>query len=750
MALDELGWRQFLDLCIAVIQLEAGVDAGAWVGEQDRFYHVTVDCGLELAGAGRLSGPCHVQALWIADGGTMSRAASLESELLAVRETLSSERWTGSLALLTNYAGVFADHARLCALFGSDRLALLGPGWLSERIDRNPRLRRLMPSLLSLGDMERWLAGDRRTRHALDIAGARALSEVFVPTGAYRRALEVLDAHRFAVLTGPPEMGKTSIARMIALALVSNGWEAFECTAPQEVQLAFEPARSQVFIADDAFGSTEYRPDVAERWAREMDGLPRAMDERHFLIWTSRPAPLRAGLRRIHRERGAERFPQPGAVLVDAGGLSLDEKVLILLRHAKAKVPRDLRRRFREAGYAIVSHPHFTPERIRRLVSSDLHTMLHPGSAGFEALIEWHIQTPTEAMAASFNALSGEHRAVLIAMLDAPPGPVEERELARLARLHSPTGLSRPPIELVDRLSDHFLRVTDTLKVDWVHPSWRDLVIDALRGDAQAREAFLKRCTLEGVLLALSGAGGSSGTRTLALLRTDRDWDLLTDQVVRVIRCAADVEVIRLLDGLAAAAGQGDTVEPRDHEELCALVGSALEAARRRCERDPGVIDVDLLGPWLRLARELPEAPLPSFDRTWSELLPVHTSDLRERASLDRAIAWLELRALLEEHLPDALRAYGPAEQDRSRIAALVDQATLLLADESVEAAREELVYMLRLCRRVAVHRTARVAELDNLIWEASRERGTERADPALALPEASVRRHVELILEDL
>jgi MoxR-like ATPase len=41
---------------------------------------------------------------------------------------------------------------------------------------------------------------------------------VFVPTRAYRRALTVLDVHRFAVLTGPPAMGKTAIARIIAFA----------------------------------------------------------------------------------------------------------------------------------------------------------------------------------------------------------------------------------------------------------------------------------------------------------------------------------------------------------------------------------------------------------------------------------------------------------------------------------------------------------------------------------------------------
>ncbi len=63
-------------------------------------------------------------------------------------------------------------------------------------------------------------------------------------------------------------------------------------------------------------------------------------------------------------------------------------------------------------------------------------------------------------MAASLDALSDEHRALLIAMLDCPAGPIPERELARSMRRHHPNGLSAAPAQLVDRLTDHFLRVT--------------------------------------------------------------------------------------------------------------------------------------------------------------------------------------------------------------------------------------------------------------------------------------------------
>jgi hypothetical protein len=281
------------------------------------------------------------------------------------------------------------------------------------------------------------------------------LADVFVPTGAYARTLDVLAGHRFAVLTGPPEMGKTAIARMVALAQLTCGWEAHECISPEGVWRAFDRDRPQVFIADDAFGSTEYRADAAERWARAIERLLRSLDERHWLIWTSRPAPLRAALRRLHRERGAGRFPAPARVLVDAGELDPVEKMLILYRHAKAAaLPIAIRRALRLHGPEIVDNDHFTPERIRRLIAR-----LRSGEWDVGEALTTELTTATEAMATSFATLGPEHRDLLVALLDTPPGPVAERELVAAIRRHHDGSLSRPPAELVDRLSDHFLRV---------------------------------------------------------------------------------------------------------------------------------------------------------------------------------------------------------------------------------------------------------------------------------------------------
>jgi len=142
---------------------------------------------------------------------------------------------------------------------------------LGAVVDAHPELRRRVPSVLGVrGDLDDLVDGETST---FDDAAARFLAPIFVATPAHAHSLAVLGRYRFAVLTGPPEMGKGAIARMIGLAQLTDGWEVHECVRPSELWERFDAKRKQVFIADDAFGSTEYHPESArERWARELDG----------------------------------------------------------------------------------------------------------------------------------------------------------------------------------------------------------------------------------------------------------------------------------------------------------------------------------------------------------------------------------------------------------------------------------------------------------------------------------------------
>jgi hypothetical protein len=663
--LDRLGWAQFERFCSEAFKRETG----DWQGRADRTAIARVSAGLSVPGDGRvLRGPALLCALWVRP--SVREPARWRFARRSLTSALAEERarWPVrpeaplSALVLVNIepdpSEVEALTATIARALGSAvDVAVAGPHALGAVIEERADLRRRLPSLLGVRDPAECAPGDVVARSTADHVAALALARIFVPTRAHGLTLDVLERHRFAVITGPPEMGKTAIARMVGLALSTEGWEVHECIRPDDVWARFDRQRQQLFIADDAFGSTEYRPEAAERWALELDRVLRAMDDRHWLIWTSRPAPLTAGLRRIHREHGVERFPKPAEIHVDAADLELEEKAMILFRHARnghLSVPPTPT--VQEHGWAIVSHPHFTPERIRRFVTDRL-----PELAGraerlspheLSAAVEAEIREPTTAMATSLRALSAEHQTLLVALLDTPPGPAPERELAAAVRRHSEAGLARPPAELVDRLTDHFLRVVPPTSVTWVHPSWRDLVIDELANDAARRRRFLERTSLHGVLLAVSTAGGEAGQRTFPLLVDDRDWDLLGDRVYRLVRDLDDTDLLRLLGALDAALEAAPSISSRRETE--AVSRSVLSALRTRWNGERRPLLVTLLAHWFALAAKLDDPPAaPEVGTTWIETMPVDWINPRSEIDLRRLDQWLQLAAVLVEHEPD-------------------------------------------------------------------------------------------------
>ena len=473
------------------------------------------------------------------------------------------------------------------------------------------------------------------------------------------------------------------------------------------------------------------------------------MHDRHWLIWTSRPAPLKAGLRRVHREHGVERFPQPAEVQVDAAALDVEEKALILFRHAKAgALPGRAVRLVRAHGWSIVSHPHFTPERIRRFVRDRLQELAAERVPEDElnAAVAAEIREPTQAMAASFAALAPEHRAVLVALLDAPPEPVPERELVAAVRRHSEGGFSSTPAELLDRLTDHFVRLVPPARVAWVHPSWRDLVVAELAEDAPARRAFLERSGLEGVLLAVSVAGGAAGERVLPLLREDADWDTLTARVGRLARDLDDASAIRLLASLDAALASD--LPERARAELTALARFSLERLATAWDDRPVMLAVPALEAWFRLALRLPDPPRPpEVARTWIELLPTEPVDLESKEELARFDEWLALAAVLQAFVPEELEHFEFPHGQRDVFTAFVAAATAAPAE-----VKDLVTQILHRIRRLAPdhapaagHATLTLAAKEEPWFEVRFETHVRRPEP-----KPDDRTLVERVLRDL
>jgi hypothetical protein len=650
---------QFERACSLILAAETEQAEPEWSGHADEVRGAIVRGPIELpTWNARFTGYVAVLVVWVPPG-------DLQGDDLAVlgqrRSSVMVTAGVDAIVVMTNLEPDAAATAFGEVTRGRERL-LLGTRELALAIDRHTSVRLALPSLLGYRDLTQLISSRVLAASSCDVEGAQALARVFWPTRAYVRASDILARHRFVVLTGPPEMGKTAIAQMLGLALMTDGWEVHECTNPDQLWSVLDAQRRQLFLADDAFGSTEFRPDAAERWAQSLGRLLGQLDEEHRLIWTSRPAPLKAGLRRVQRQRHAHRFPSPGEVLVDASELDLAEKTLILFRHAKARgLPHAARRLVRTSALTLVDHPHFTPERIRRLVSDRLDalglTERLDGPAAVLRAVADELSTPTDAMRTSYRALAADHRQLLIALLDAPAGLIDERELAAVLRRHRPAGFIRPPGELIDRLTDHFLRVTP-LGIGWVHPSWRDLVITELRSAPQARQRFLSSTGLYGVMLALSLQGGAAGERTLPLIIDDRDWDLLADRLVRLSAELEDQQLIQLF--LALDELHNLRMDQAQMREASSLAGSLLGAVAHRWDRERRVISSTLLGAWYGLESWSTNSPTPpSLVCTWAELYPGPAPKLDSLEELTRVGEWLSLLEVLSVHHPDRLAELG-------------------------------------------------------------------------------------------
>jgi len=216
-----------------------------------------------------------------------------------------------------------------------------------------------------------------------------------------------------------------------------------------------------------------------------------------------------------------------------------------------------------------------------------------------------------------------------------------------------------------------------SLGIDWVHPSWRDLVIEQLRSDDQARQRFLRACGPYGALLVLSGAGGVGGERVLPLLIDDADWDVFTDRAGELLRELDDADLARLL--LACAEPLAADLETRQAAELQSLVEYTLNATRRLWDAQLKSLPIYLLEAWYtasgNVARRL-EAP--QVKPTWVALHPASADALDEQHELRRSDEWLELAQTLRRHDPHALETLDFPDTDAVWLRRLGQKATQL------------------------------------------------------------------------
>ena len=316
---------------------------------------------------------------------------------------------------------------------------------------------------------------------------------------------------------------------------------------PEDFFSGFDRCQPQIFVVDDAFGRTEYDVTAGRRWERDLSKILCHIDDSHWILLTTRGHILTRALKDLDLEGRARAFPQPAKLSVIADDLSVEEKALILYRHARsAGLSLNCRQILRVNARMIVEHKNFTPERIRRLVTERL-PELESQSSGLTlsdvySAISEEIRNPTLRMQRAFRTLPDRHRLLLIALLGCDRHSSLQSLRSSLQRLHAP--MSGPEFfETAEELLSAFLKLRHTKdlrelqwsdSVDWIHPSYRDLVIAELSRNLSMQRRFLRTASIEGLTLALSAAGGPTGRRRFPLLTAPECWADLRERALEI------------------------------------------------------------------------------------------------------------------------------------------------------------------------------------------------------------------------
>jgi hypothetical protein len=646
--LDDLGSYQFEKLAQSLLKGRVGLSIESWGNRGDFGRDAYTDNSLRFPDKEIISpGPFLFQVKFV-EGANAAGAkpvqallGSVSKELAHVQRRKKFQRWEDPRCFTFMTNSLIEAEIRITirdrfrAALNCEQVIIWGGDDICDLLDVPPPIYRAFPQLLSIRDLDQLIAGVlsnesiQRSSAALDIA--RELVPVFAPTASYEQAWSVLRKYHFAVLEGPPEVGKSAIAWMIALSQSSIGWEAIYSRTPEEFFEMYKPSQEQVFIADDAFGRTEYDPSRTSVWEAQLDLVLHRLNPRHWLIWTSRKHILERAVACMDVQGIARSFPEPGAILVDVQALSLEERSLVLFRHARAaNLEVEARTIVRRHARQILDDPNFTPERMRRFVSESLPSIASEFRADKvsdkQLLVEIAeaIRNPTKQMRLSFRGLLPGLKWFFIALLGLTEDPFLINQMSRLKDLYEqycPEG-DRIPFERVTlEMREAFIKLRPDYfggqRADWIHPSYRDLVIDELVVDYELRMQFFRRASLEGVKIAVSDTGGQKGERQLPFMLSSESWDVLQERCLAIV---SGQQVDRaLLEVLASAAARASAPHLAARWEK--LLTAVCEAIRQKWDSAGRLIGAGDLAAFQR-ARQFAncECPLPDVNLTWGVL----------------------------------------------------------------------------------------------------------------------------------
>jgi hypothetical protein len=152
-----------------------------------------------------------------------------------------------------------ANKAELKSILGPsvlDDSDIKGPGDLNGLLRSFPDIEKSHVKLWlsSAAMLERLVHSSAHTFNVLTKAEIEAKIRVFAPNPSFDEALRILEERHVLIISGPPGVGKTTLAEMLAYAYIGKDWELIAIRSLDDGFKFLDDSRKQVFLFDDFLG----------------------------------------------------------------------------------------------------------------------------------------------------------------------------------------------------------------------------------------------------------------------------------------------------------------------------------------------------------------------------------------------------------------------------------------------------------------------------------------------------------------
>lgn len=273
--------------------------------------------------------------------------------------------------------------------------------------------------------VKRLLHGDVYDRTRAMLEAAIAKRERVVETPAFRRAARLLERFGYCVITGEPGVGKSTLAEMLVLASISEGYEpVFMLRDVEEGNrlLNPDPRVKQVFYYDDFLGQSSELDRLGKNEDSNLALFVQDISAQRAskrLIFTTRKHVLNRSI--LDHERLERLRLQTAECILHMKELGLRDRAHLLFNHLVAS---DLDVSYLKALFAgetlvkIVRHENFNPRLIEYMT-----VLLEQSSVTPECYAErflGNLDKPDELWRAAFYAMSARSKHLLLVLVTMP------------------------------------------------------------------------------------------------------------------------------------------------------------------------------------------------------------------------------------------------------------------------------------------------------------------------------------------